>query len=57
MAQCPPLNTPLVTNEYQSRLGRVRVSFRDRVNYIHNLNLAATLIIASTNSKPKNSLT
>ena len=43
--------------EHQSRLGIVRVSFRDMVNHIHNLNLAPTLIITSTNFKPKNSLT
>ena len=43
--------------EHQSRLGIVRVSFRDTVNHIHNLNLAPTLIIISTNSEPKNSLT
>ena len=43
--------------EHQSRLGIVRVSFRDMVNYIHYLNLAPTLIITSTNSKPKNSPT
>ena len=36
---------------------RVRVTFGDRVNHIHNLNLAPTLTITSTNSKPKNSLT
>ena len=32
--------------EHQSRLGKV--SFRDMVNHIHNLNLAPTLIITST---------
>ena len=41
--------------EYQSRLGIARVSFRGRVNHIHNL--APTLIITSTNSKPKISQT
>ena len=43
--------------EHQSRLGIVKVSFRDRINHMHNLNLAPTLIITSTNSKPKNGLT
>ena len=46
-----------VTNRTLNRLGIVRVSFRDRVNHIHNLNLASTLIIITTNSKPKNNLT
>ena len=41
--------------EHQSRIGIVRVSSRDRVNHIHNL--TSILIITSTNSKPKNSLT
>ena len=41
--------------EHQSRLGIVRVSFREKVNYIHNL--APTSIITSTNSKPKKCLT
>ena len=44
------------TSKY-GRLGIVRVSFRHRVNHIHNLNLAPTLIITSTNSKIKKSLT
>ena len=43
--------------EHQSRLGIVRVSFRVMVNHTHNLNLAPTLIITSTFSKPKNRLT
>ena len=42
--------------EHQSRLGIVRVSFRDRINHIYNQNLAPTLIITNTNSKPKYSL-
>ena len=41
--------------DHQITLGIIRVSFRDRVN--HNHNLASTLIITSTNSTPKNSLT
>ena len=36
--------------EHQSRLGIIRVEFKDRVNHNHNLNLAPTLIKASTNS-------
>ena len=40
----------------QSRLGIIIVRFRDKVNHIHDLNLAPTLIITSTNSRPKNSL-
>ena len=43
--------------EHQSRLGIIRVSFRDRDNHIHNLNLARTLIMISTNSKTKIILT
>ena len=43
---------PTSQTEHQSRLGIVRVSFRDMANHIHNLNLAPTLIITSTNSKP-----
>ena len=42
--------------EHQSSLGIIRVSFRDRVNHIHYLTLAPTLIIISTNSQTKNSL-
>ena len=53
----PPVAITSDVSELQSRLGIVRVSFRDRVNHIHNLNLASFLSIASTNSKPKNSLT
>ena len=50
--------TSEVTNQkHQSRLGIVRFSFRDRVNGIYNLNLALTLIITSTDSKTKSSLT
>ena len=43
--------------EQRSRLVIVRGSFKDRINHIHNLNLAPTLIITNTNSEPKNSLT
>ena len=43
--------------KHQSRLGIVRVSFKDMVNYIHNLNLAPTRITTRAYSKPKNSLT
>ena len=51
-----PLQLHLVSQtEHQSKLGVVRVSFRDRVNHIHNLNLTSPLILTSTNSQPKNS--
>ena len=48
--------TSEVTNRTLKKV-RDRVSFRDRVSHIHNLNLAPTLLISSTNSKIKNSLT
>ena len=49
----PVAITSYVKTEHHSRLRITRVSFRDRVNHIHNLNLARTLIIISTNSKTK----
>ena len=55
---CAQTNEPKQSpTEHQSRLGIVRVSFEDVANYMHNLNLAPTLIISSTYSKPRNRLT
>ena len=45
----PLVITSDVTNRTSKQVIQVGITFRHRVNHIHNLNLAPTLIITSTN--------